>query len=324
MLKLTGHSGQILGLAFSDDGRWLASAGHDGVVMIWDLRCFRPVRQIRTPHDYAKCVAFSSDSKHFAVGFANRNRVRSPSDYGTLAFAAIEGEPNSDPDYLHPQDTWHALGTESGSIALHPNGELLASCDGSHFELWNVPTRRPLPAYTFPTKVSFVHDVKYSANGTLAVVGSRKSAELSQRIVYRSESGYSPAGFVLTLHADDRLFRRIDGDVPLRVVFDSQGTMYVGFASGAIMWWRSIDVGRPEIAKLRGRAIRSMAISPDDRTVFLASDDGLVRAWDVTRRTIVQEFDWEIGTVCAVACSPDGTTAAAGGDGVVLIWDVEG
>ena len=37
LLTLTGHTGWVMGLAFSPDGQWLASTSLDGTVKIWSL-----------------------------------------------------------------------------------------------------------------------------------------------------------------------------------------------------------------------------------------------------------------------------------------------
>lgn len=35
--ELTGHTGEILSIAASEDGRWLVSGGRDKVIGVWDV-----------------------------------------------------------------------------------------------------------------------------------------------------------------------------------------------------------------------------------------------------------------------------------------------
>ncbi len=70
--KLSGHAKQglmppVKALAFSADGKLLASSGEDKRVRIWDAKTGEKVREWHFVEE-ARALAFASDSRHFAVG----------------------------------------------------------------------------------------------------------------------------------------------------------------------------------------------------------------------------------------------------------------
>jgi WD40 repeat protein len=121
-----GHKGEIFGLAFSPDGKLLASAGNEGNVCLWDLTGSAPtLRRVMPAGTSLAGVAFSPDSRRLAFSVPAR----------TLAFDITGTEPKN----IFEVDL---RVTHHPGVAWSPDGTILAVSDNRGFRVLDV-TRSP-------------------------------------------------------------------------------------------------------------------------------------------------------------------------------------
>jgi WD40 repeat protein len=121
------RSGDLTQLAFSPDGKRLASAGKDWPILLWDLASQRVTAALNGHTGSVNSIAFSSDGK----------RMISGSDDGTVRLW--------DPVAAREEGSLTGHAAAVLTAALSPDGKLAASGSADHsVRLWDVLQKRPL------------------------------------------------------------------------------------------------------------------------------------------------------------------------------------
>ncbi|AKV67221.1 serine/threonine-protein kinase [Microcystis panniformis] len=286
---LTGHSNVVWSVAYSPDGRYLASGSWDKTIKIWEVATGKQLRTLTGHSDWVRSVVYSPDGRYLASGSWDKTikiwEVATGKELRTL--------------------TGHSR--EVMSVVYSPDGRYLASgSDDDTLTIWEVATGKQLRTLTGHSL--FVMSVVYSPDGRYLASGNDdktiKIWEVATGKQLRTLTGHS--------------------DWVRSVVYSPDGRY---LASGS--WDKTIKIWEvatgKELRTLTGhsREVMSVVYSPDGRYLASGSDDNTIKIWEVATGKELRTLTGHSDVVISVVYSPDGRYLASGsGDNTIKIWRV--
>ena len=289
---LAGHADEAWAVAYSPDGRLLATGSDDteddDTLKLWDPATGRILRGWRTGEGTVAALAFSPNGRTLATGALCRAGNLKLWDVATgRLLATLVGHTD-----------------QVRTVAYSPDGRLLASAGADRtIRLWNASNGHLLKTLVGHSEP--VRSIAFSRDGrVLASVSNDRTMkfwDVSTGEVIRTIGGrekstalaFSPDGSVLA-SADQ------GGIITLR---DAKTAKLI----------KSIHADISELIAL--------AYSPDGRSVAAAGAGRTIRIWDVLTGQELLTLEGHAAQVNGLAFSPSGSTlASTSHDGAVRIW----
>lgn len=312
---LSGHSDRVTALAFSPDGRVLASgsgngfpyqASKDGSIVLWDVGTGQMLHRLAGSSDTVRGLAFSQDGRRMAsIGMSRDNRRWGRAGVGGTMKLWDVGAGTLIHDFDSPipvGQPWR-FDVGFGVVFCRQDRYLLSAHVDSQIRLWdtNGTEIRSLKGHT-----TAVHAIALSQTGeklaSASFDGTAKIWSLDNVFAPRDLIGHNLPVWALAFSPDST-------------------HLASGSWDGTVKLWnpktrrleRSIPVGFPVI---------SLAFSPDGRHLATVGPKYSVLVWDVVQGRRSFELKGHSSTVLCVAYSPSGTRIATGGkDCAVRLWD---
>lgn len=275
-------------MAFSPDGKVLATGSADGLAKLWDLETGRVVRTLAGHKGRIDSLAWSPDGKTLATGSFDHTANLWDVDTGRVKHAL----------------TKHRFGVTA--VAFSPNGKLLVTAGRDDTaELWDVATGQDLR--TVARHSTVIRSAAFSHDGrTLATGGGDGVVLLSDVTTGRplhELAQHSKAVLTVAFSQDDE-------------------TLATGSEDATVKLWSVKSGDLLKTLTKHGYWIVFVEFSPDRRSIAVGGFEGPLELWDLEGKHPKRTLAVNPGWVKSFAFTSDWRKLAAGGvDHLARIWD---
>jgi WD40 repeat protein len=334
LLRTLKVGAKVAAVAFSQDGKLVATASPTGYVDVWDVATGRRLQHLSHGGRPVRSVTFSHNGKLLATA-SNDKQVRIWNvSTGQLTLRPI----------AHPRAV--------SLVEFSPDDRLLLTVDGMNARLIDVATGQIVQTMT---QEDPIRTATFSPDGQLLATGGTGTHATAQLwavadgktvgSVLRGHGGdilsvsFSPDGKRLVTASEDNTARvwSVPDGIPVATLVahanevltasfspDSEWIVTASKDNTARIW--EAATGFPKFL-LAGdhKPLTTAFFTADARWVISASEDGSARIWDPGTNPELRQLGEHTAAVDKVSVSPDGRFAlSAGIDGTVRLWPLVG
>ncbi|EPS45511.1 hypothetical protein H072_513 [Dactylellina haptotyla CBS 200.50] len=287
---LEGHADFVNSVAFSPNGKILASASDDSTIRLWDTNTGMSLQTLQGHTSWVQAVAYSADGKVLISG--SRDTTVRMWDVANAVGSLLQ--------ILYGHTGYVT------AVAISADGYGVASgSDDQTVRLWDAVTGAPMQILEGHTNT--VTSVAFSIDSKMLA-----SASYDQKIkLWDAKTGV--------------LLQNLEGckETTHGVTFSPNNAMLASASeNGTVILWDAAT--RTPLRKLQGHKGRVYAasFSTDGKLLATGGEDQTVKMWDTVTGSVMNTFYGHASYIKSVMFSPGGeVVASASIDRTVRLWD---
>ncbi|MGK7943751.1 MAG: caspase family protein, partial [Microcystaceae cyanobacterium] len=258
---LRSHKNTVKSVAFSQDGKYIASSSSDNTIKIWDALnpTDTPLYTLKGHQSYVNSIAFSPDGRYIVSGSSDKT---------------IKIWDTLNPNHT-PVHTFKGHLETVYAVAFSPDGQyIISGSSDKTIKIWDALNRSNTPLHTLQGHQNSVYAVAFSPDGKYIASGS------SDRTI-KVWDALNPTNTPLHTFNGHQSY-------VYSVAFSPDGKYIIsGSSDKTIKIWDTLKRTKTALHTLKchQNTIYTVAFSHDGKYIASGSSDRTIKVWDALNRT---------------------------------------